>query len=200
MPQDGRERRTGQAQPMTTASSLLPSEDCTGCCLTPFDNLEDYLVKAEKLNSWLSLGANVGVVIGLVLLILEIQQNTDMMETQINQSRSESAMSSLEAGFNSDYMPAIRVTAERGEPLSREEMLRYNDYFRAFNRNMDNQLWQYTQGFLGANIPRSVRDGVREVIGGTTIGLETWEGQRVSYTDEYIAFVDEALADLREQR
>ena len=154
-------------------------------------------MKGEKLNSWLSLGANVGVVIGLVLLVMEIQQNTDMMEAQINQSRTETAISEQQAGYNSDYMPAIRVKVEREEQLSREEMLRYEDYVRAFNRNMDNQLWQYNRGFLGNNIPRSIRNGVRGVIGKNRLSIDVWDRQKVSYTDNYVAFVDEAIADLR---
>jgi len=36
-------------------------------------------MNAEKVNTWLSLGANFGVVIGLFLLVVEIGQNTDMM-------------------------------------------------------------------------------------------------------------------------
>ena len=40
-------------------------------------------MNAEKVNTWLSLGANIGVVIGLMLLIIEIGQNTDMMRAQI---------------------------------------------------------------------------------------------------------------------
>ena len=156
-------------------------------------------MKGEKLNSWLSLGATVGVVIGLVLLVMEIRQNTDMMEAQINQSRTEAAMSEQQAFFNSEFMPAILVKVESGEQLSAEEMLRYQADFRSFNRNVDNQLWQYSRGFLGNNIPRSVRGAVREVIGGSQLGIDEWERQKESYTDEYIVFVDEAIADLRSQ-
>ena len=59
-------------------------------------------MKTDKLNSWLSLGANVGVVVGLVLLVLEMRQNTDMMEAQIMQSRTETAMSEQQGIYNSD--------------------------------------------------------------------------------------------------
>ena len=156
-------------------------------------------MKGEKLNSWLSLGATIGVVIGLVLLVMEIRQNTDMMEAQINQSRTETAMSQQEATYNSEFMPPILVKVESGEQLSAEEMLRYEPYFRAFNRNMDNQLWQYDHEFLGNNITRSIRGAVREVIGGSQLGIDEWERQKESYTDEYIVFVDEAIADLRSQ-
>ena len=154
-------------------------------------------MKGEKLNSWLSLGANLGVVIGLVLLVIEIRQNTDMMEAQITQSRTETAMSEQQAFYNSEFLPAIRVKVESGEQLSAEEMLRYQTYFRGFNRNMDNQLWQYNRGFLENNIPRSIRNGVRNVIGKSRLSIDVWDRQKISYTDDYVAFVDEAIADLR---
>jgi hypothetical protein len=157
-------------------------------------------LKGEKLNSWLSLGANLGVVIGLVLLVTEIRQNTDMMEAQINHSRTETAMSEQQGIFNSEFMPAILVKVDKGEQLAAEEIRRYQSYFRGFNRNLDNQLWQYNRGFLGNNIPRSLRGAVRAVIGSSQVGIDQWESTKESYTDEYIAFVDEAIADLRSQR
>ncbi len=154
-------------------------------------------MNTDQLNRWLTLGANIGVVIGLVLLIFEIGQNTDMMRAQINQSRTDTAVSEQQAVYNSDYLPALIAAADRGEQFSDEEMIRYRSYFRAYNRNMDNQLWQYYQGFLGENIPRSIKGASRGVIAGNSVGLELWESQKYSYTDEYVAFVEEAIADLR---
>ena len=69
-------------------------------------------------------------------------------------------------------------------------------WMRAFNRNMDNQLWQYNRGFLGENIPRSMRIAVRSVIGASGIGIEEWDRYKQQYSDEYIDFVDAAIEDL----
>ncbi len=154
-------------------------------------------MNVEKINTWLTLGANVGVAVGLVFLYFEISQNTEMMQAQINQSRTDTAVSEQQAVYNSDYIPALLVKAEKGEEFSDEEVVRYRSYFRSYNRNMDNQLWQYNQGFLGENIPRSVRGGAREVIAGNSYGLKYWDRQKFSYTDEYVSFVEEAIADLR---
>ena len=154
-------------------------------------------MSAEKVNRWLSLGANIGVVIGLVLLIIEIGQNTEMMQAQINQSRTDTAISEQQAVFNSDYIPALVAKRDKGEPFSEQEMIRYRTYFRSGNRNQDNNLWQYNQGFLGENIPRSIRGFARAVIGGSEIGITTWDSQKYSYTDEYVPFVEDAIADLR---
>ena len=154
-------------------------------------------MNAEKVNTWLSLGANVGVVIGLMLLIVEIGQNTNMMRAQINQSRTDTALYQQYSMSDTDYIAPIIVKIGKGVPLSDEEMIRYDARMRAFNRNQDNNLWQYNQGFLGENIPRSIRGAVRSVIGESELAISTWDGQKYSYSEEYVEFVDEAIADLR---
>ena len=40
----------------------------------------------ERLNSWIALGANVGVLVGLALLVVEINQNNVLVRAQIEQS------------------------------------------------------------------------------------------------------------------
>ena len=82
-------------------------------------------MNAKKLNAWLSLGANVGVVIGLMLLIIEIGQNTEMMRAQINQSRTDTALSEQQAVYTSDHVPAMLAKIDRGEQLSDEDLIRY---------------------------------------------------------------------------
>ncbi len=154
-------------------------------------------MNADKINSWLSLGASFGVFFGLILLIIEISQNTEMMRAQINQSRTDTAISEQHSIYNSEFIPEVIDKVRRGEELSELDLIRYETYFRAGNRNQDNNLWQYNQGFLGENTPRSIRGYVRFVIGGSQIGIATWDSQKYSYTDEYVAFVEEAIADLR---
>jgi len=154
-------------------------------------------MNAGKINSWLSLGANLGVVLGLILLIFEISQNTEMMRAQINKSRTDTAISEQQAVYNSEFMPEVIDKVRGGEELSALDLIRYQTFFRGGNRNQDNNLWQYNQGFLGENTPRSIRGFARNVIGSSQLGLATWDSQKYSYTDEYVAFVEDAIADLR---
>ncbi len=44
-------------------------------------------MKADNVNKWLTLSANIGVVIGLVLLLIELDQNSDLLRAQIHQAR-----------------------------------------------------------------------------------------------------------------
>ena len=150
-------------------------------------------MNAKRLNTWLSFAANVGVILGLIFLAVELSQNSDLMRVQINQSRADAAMASNESIFNSDYLPQILVKINVGDELSEEETIRYRDWFRASNRNQDNVLHQYLAGMLGGNSPRSVRDYVEHVIASSKHARDEWENQKVSYTDEYVALVEEVI-------
>jgi len=147
----------------------------------------------DKLNKWLTLTANIGVVVGLVLLLIELRQNTEMMRAQITHSRSETAQSENQAVFNSDHIPAVISKVRAGAELSAEEMIRYEFYFRAVNRNQDNVLWQYREGFLGENVPVSVRAFVFSVIDSDELSRSIWEQTKGIYSPEYVAFVDSVL-------
>jgi len=161
------------------------------------------------IQDWGALGevfGAVGVVVTLIYLARQIRENSRQVRvssiTSINHLINEAwdpdtAISSHQAVYNSDYIPALIVKVEKGEGLTNEELLRYTAYFRAFNRDMDNQLWQYNQGLLGENIPRSIKGAVRNFIAGNSQGLEQWDGQKYSFTDEYVSFVEEAIVDLR---
>ncbi len=150
-------------------------------------------MKLDRVNAWLSLAASVAVLVGIVFLAVEINQNTAMMETQIHQSRAAQAMAEAQSLYNSDYVPALLVKVKLGEELSNEERVRYTSLFRAFNRNWDNQLRQFNQGFLAANIPRSLRGAILEEIGSSELARMEWERTKDTYSDEYIEFVDSVL-------
>jgi hypothetical protein len=150
-------------------------------------------MNTERLNTWLSFTANVGVILGLIFLAVELRQNSGLMRVQISQSRADAAMASNESSFNSDYLPQIIVKTNAGEELSAEETIRYRDWFRASNRNQDNVLNQYSAGMLSGNSPRSVRDFVENVVGASKHAREEWEIQKISYTDEYVALVEEVI-------
>ena len=152
-------------------------------------------MQSEQLNSWLSLVANLAVLAGIIFLAIEISQNTDMMRTQINQSRAELAMNEAQSMYNSDYIPALMTKIRQGEDISAEDRERHRSLLRALNRNWDNQLRQHREGFLDDNIPRSVRNGVIIEIATIELARQEWERTKQMYSDEYIAFVDDILAE-----
>jgi hypothetical protein len=46
-------------------------------------------MQSNKLDRWLTLGTNISVLIGIILLIVEINQNNELVRVQIEQTRSD---------------------------------------------------------------------------------------------------------------
>lgn len=139
--------------------------------------------------------ANLGVVAGIIFLAVELNQNTEMMEAQMGQARAEAAMAEAQSLYNSDYLLQLLESIDEGRPLTNLDKQRFSHYLIAFNRNQDNQLWQYRQGLLGNNIPRSIRLAVRSEIANRPLTREIWTSTNEAYTDDYVQTVDAIIAE-----
>lgn len=145
---------------------------------------------SNDMNKWLMLAANIGVLLGLALVIYEIRQNSDLMRIQISQARADAAMVSNQQTFESAYIPTILVTIQQGGELSDEDMVRYISWFRSQNRNQENVLSQYQRGMLEENIPRSIEDFSRATIWQSLYSCQAWRITKPGYSDEYISFIE----------
>ena len=62
-----------------------------------------------KLNRWLTLGANLGVLIGIILILLELNQNSSLMRAQLTQARADNILESYRGQMSSDSWVRIRA-------------------------------------------------------------------------------------------
>ena len=89
---------------------------------------------SDRLNRWITLGANLGVLVGIVLLLIELDQNRDMMRAQ---TRHQLAMGLVElqitTGTNQQLVELLE-RADNGEELGgaerRQVWLRFNALVR----------------------------------------------------------------------
>ncbi len=111
---------------------------------------------SNTVNRWLTLGANLGVLVGIILILIELNQNAELMRAQIAQTRADNLISSMEDRMHSDHWPAISAKLYldgemRGDDLAslspeeRERVFYY--YYRNIN-DIRNQFYQYQQGYL----------------------------------------------------
>ena len=75
------------------------------------------MAKSEVINRWLALGANVGVLVGLALLIVELGQNSDLLRAQIHQARSDNYEAFMVANADTEFfLPAWERFRAAGGP------------------------------------------------------------------------------------
>ncbi len=115
------------------------------------------MLDSDRLNRWLTLGANIGVLVGIVLLLLELDQNSDLLRAQIHQARADTHVGHRLNDVESEKWTAIRMKlAENGYPqdvtsvevLTPEELFRFRDFIAARHTDLDNLFYQYQQGYL----------------------------------------------------
>ena len=127
----------------------------------------------DKMNRWLTLGANVGVLIGLILLLFEIRQNSDLMRAQITMDRTTLAVQNLSNWANGGEIAVLNSRLAEDidgfpkalgwlDQLTAEEKQRY--YWWVLGRSIEqsNDWFQCSQGFVDQDVcRREVRERMR---------------------------------------
>jgi hypothetical protein len=114
-------------------------------------------VKADSVNPWLALGANIGVLIGIILLLVELDQNATVMKAQISNERAGQGVDLFMAVAQSQDLSRIdAMLQESGFPentsaisnLSPAEYRQYYWYLMAQRFRIENLLYQQTLGVV----------------------------------------------------
>ena len=73
---------------------------------------------SDRLNRWLTLGANLGVLIGLALLVVEIRQGNQLALAKIEQTRSDSLLSWRREWVTNEQIMEMIVARRAVLPMS----------------------------------------------------------------------------------
>ena len=108
----------------------------------------------DRLNSWLALLANLGVVAGLIALVAELNYSSRLAETEAYQYRiNEMQQANIEIAISSDLSQLIEKFESEGVgSLSPSELRRVRAWETGVQLRMQGQYFQYQQGFLDKEI------------------------------------------------
>ena len=78
-------------------------------------------MNSDHLNKWLTLGANIGVLIGIIILIAEFRQNYEITRAQTRTELTQSLLDLLALSASNKELAEIIVRDNRGEDLTDAE-------------------------------------------------------------------------------
>jgi len=146
---------------------------------------------SDRLNRWMTLAANLGVLAGIFLLLVELQQNTESAELQAAQSY---VALSHELDFRLVDDPSlIALLLTSPAERTREEMLRRdrwdfgalrtweNGYYLHSRGVLDDELWSGQEVFMGDMLRRD--DELRDY----------YQTNRKYFSESFIAYLDRLL-------
>jgi len=163
-------------------------------------------MNADIVNRWLTLGANIGVLVGLALLIVELDQNSDLVRAQIHQARSDNFESFKVGLADTEYLlhtlakfgaaggPSDISALQKLDPIERARLRQYYD---ARIAGYDNLHYQHKQGFLDDDFYNL------RVLGTVIHLLPLWQemglvrlgAENPRVTKSFAAEIERALAD-----
>ena len=107
-------------------------------------------MNAEKLNSWLGVTANIGVVVGIIFLALEVRQTRDAVMGATYQARASAQEEWGKWFAESDHIvhAVLRYSQSEFSSLSAEDQTRITSATEAALHKMDGIHYQYELGLV----------------------------------------------------
>ena len=143
-------------------------------------------MKADKINRWLTLGANIGVLLGILLLIFELDLNREMIKAQTRSEVSAQIADHLELIGSDPQLASLKRRGDAGEELSVDERSQYFLLFVANKRRWENMHYQYKRGMFDEQEFDAERAAWRRLINNNRSFPRSWCPIRQSFSPEFV--------------
>ena len=151
-------------------------------------------MKADEINRWLTLGANLGVLIGIFLLVVELDQNRQIMRAQIRNDISQQISDRLLEQSQLQLVSLWR-RAGSGEELSEDESQQHFISRSAGLGDWENIHYQFRQGMFDEEEFEAERNAWAFVIGSSPGLVNVWCVSQKHYSDVFAAEIETILPE-----
>ena len=150
-------------------------------------------MKMERLNRWLTLTANVGVLLGIVFLAYELRQNNAFLEADAGHQLAQNRTSYFrEVAWSAEYADFL-AGLKRGEELTDSDRIRLQALYVSLFINWEWEFSEYLAGRVGEDqLP--VGAWVRNIDGISilpTPGMrEFWNTNKRNFDPAFVEYLD----------
>lgn len=147
---------------------------------------------SDRINRWLSLGANLGVLTGIFFLAYELRQNNYLLEAQAREAKLDRRTSfNLMVASNPDFA-RIRTKATQGEALTATELVQQEAFNRAVLASWEWQFNEYKRGRLEFDDLAIPSWRIAFMESGVGSGMtDTWSKWKTQAAPSFIEFMEE---------
>jgi len=147
----------------------------------------------EKLNPWMALVTNLGVLLGVIVLLVELTQNTQALRNQTEYANVSQWISLSQSTAMSPDLADLTIRGNAGlENLSEPEVVRYFSYLTAYVLVAEVSYDSILNGTTGYDAEANERfmlyllnpPGARAY----------WEVSKVRFSERFVTYVDQLLA------
>ena len=148
----------------------------------------------DTINKWLTLAANVGVLIGIFFVGYELRQTNRFEEAQTRQAISDAAIDELLRMAENEHLLAAAEKANSNQPVSAEEATANQLMAAARMRRWENIHYQYRMGLYSAE---DMTGNIESW--GAVMCLPRfrafWTARRNQFNEDFAATIDQVISD-----
>ncbi|MGB5344569.1 MAG: hypothetical protein WBN23_00240 [Woeseia sp.] len=152
-------------------------------------------MNADKMNRWLTLGANFGVLVGLLLLVLELNQNREMMRAQTRHEIAVGIVDLLLVPASNQQLADLMYRAESGGELTPQERFQFNMRTNALLRYWEDVHYQYRVGLYDEIEFSKQRDAWKAALNRSKGMRDYWCEVRTLYSPDYMTEMNALLPE-----
>jgi hypothetical protein len=149
----------------------------------------------DKINQWLVLVSNLGVLAGIVFLAIEINQNTTVARSSTRQAIAEMVSSRPILAYTNTDAARLSLKVFTDQPLTDVERIQAMSRWYSVMRDWENIHYQYQSGMLTEDEWRGFRLNLKSLFD-LPILREYWANEHQFFSQR---FQDEATAILEEK-
>jgi hypothetical protein len=148
---------------------------------------------SDRLARWLTLGANLGVLAGIILLIVELDQNRDMMRAQTRHELAMGIVNLLQVPTSNEQLADVMYRANSGDDITPRELYQFHLRTNALFRYWENVHYQYRVGLYDEIEFDKQPNAWKASMTHSARAVQYWSTVRTLYSPEYTAEMDSLL-------
>jgi len=146
---------------------------------------------ADRLNRWMTLAANVGVLIGIFLVLIELKQNTESAELQAAQNY---VALSHELDFRIvDDLSLIDLFLKPADERTPADLLRLDRWFFGSLRTWENGFYLHSQGVLDDDLWSGQEAFMADLLSKDVATRNYYQTNRKYLSESFTAYLDRLL-------
>ena len=149
--------------------------------------------KLDQINRWMTLAANIGVLLGILFLVFELRQNTIASRAEAA-SNYQDTFSEVELFIAREAEFATLLVAGRnGDGLSNVDHFRLTVFYGNVLRTWQNAHFQYEAGTLNKDLWLSIRTRFAAILREDRGLLEHWSNHQSEFTPAFNKLVSQLI-------
>lgn len=147
----------------------------------------------KSVSAWMEVLANVGVLVGIIFLIIEVSQNTIATQSEASLAIKMAIADSLSEAATNPELFDVTYKIYKDQDLTDKEYLLAAFHWHSLLTKMEAGLQQYELGVLDTNVVESFDSELLMLTHQLSFSRQNWKEQKGSFSPEMRAYVAELI-------